>query len=389
MKSNSINKLISRKATELGFDLVGFAPVSRSKTIEIYNNWLKKGYSGSMDYLKRHAKLKEDPRKLLPQTVSLVALGFNYNTIDPPTITNDPKIGKISRYAWGEDYHSLIRKKLNVLEDYVCRELKVGNISRSFVDSGPILEKEIAFRAGLGWIGKNSNLINYKKGSWFFLAEILVDFELEPDFPFDRVDCGKCTICIDACPTNAIIDDRLIDARLCISYLTIELKDSIPKKLRSKMGNHIFGCDICQNVCPWNKESAKSNEKGLYPLPENISPELAKLMNMDANDFNNRFKNSPIKRTKRRGLLRNVAVALGNWANPAAIPALSKGLHDEESLVRSHSAWAMGRILDKKAKKKLEEAKELEDNEEVLKEIVEALNYLESVLQKNVKKHIH
>jgi len=378
MNHSSINRLIRKKANELGFDLVGFTPVTRSKTIEIYNAWLKKGYAGDMDYLKRHAKLKEDPRNLLPQTISLIALGFNYNTIEPSKKNYNPKIGRISRYAWGDDYHFIIRKKLNVLENYVCNELKAGNISRSFVDSGPILEKEVAHRAGLGWIGKNSNLINHKKGSWFFLAEILVNFELEPDSPFNRVDCGKCTSCIDACPTDAIIEDRTIDARRCISYLTIELKESIPKNLRSKMGNHIFGCDICQEVCPWNKEASISKELKLHPRPENLNPELTKLMNIDGPSFNKIFKNSPIKRTKRRGLLRNVAVALGNWAHPDAIPALSKGLYDESYLVRSHSAWAMGRILDKKAKKELENAREIEDNKEVLNEIIEALKSLES-----------
>jgi len=379
MNHSSINRLIQKKANELGFDLVGFTPVSRSKTIEIYNAWINKGYAGEMDYLERHAKLKEDPRNLLHQTISLVALGFNYNTIEPPKKYKDPEIGRISRYAWGDDYHFLIQNKLRDLEDYVCKELKAGNITRSFVDSGPILEKEVAYRAGLGWIGKNSNLINHKKGSWFFLAEILVDFELEYDLPFDRVDCGKCSICIDSCPTDAILGDRTIDARRCISYLTIELKGSIPKIYRPKIGNHIFGCDICQEVCPWNKEASKSINPSLHPRPENLTPELVNLMNMDIHAFNKRFKNSPVKRTKRRGFLRNVAVALGNWGHPDAIPALRKGLHDENSLVRLHSAWALGRIFDKKAKNELEEAKGIEDNEEVLKEILEALLSLKSV----------
>ena len=214
MNPPSISAQIQKKASELGFDLVGFTSVSRSKTIEIYKAWLKKGYAGSMDYLQRHSKLKEDPRNLLPQTISLVSLGFNYNTLDPPIKTNNPEIGRISRYGWGNDYHSIIRKKLNVLEDYVINKLKVGKISRSFVDSGPILEKEVAYRAGLGWIGKNSNLINNEKGSWFFLAEILLDFELEFNLPFNKVDCGTCTSCIDACPTDAIIGNRSIDARL-------------------------------------------------------------------------------------------------------------------------------------------------------------------------------
>ena len=373
MKPSLLSNLIREKANELGFDLVGFTSVSRSKTIEIYNAWIEKGYAGSMSYLKNHSELKEDPRNLLPSTISLIALGFNYNTLDLPRRNFKSGIGRISRYAWGDDYHFLLRTKLRALEKYICEELKAGQITRSFVDSGPILEREFAYRAGLGWIGKHTNLINHEKGSWFFLAEILVDFELESNLPFSRVDCGTCTSCIDACPTDAIIDDRKIDARRCISYLTIELKGSIPKKLRPKMGNLIFGCDICQDVCPWNRESFKSKEPLLQPRPENIAPDLVELMKLDDSSFSKLFKKSPIKRAKRRGFLRNVAVALGNWGNPRAIPALCEGLHDQDALVRAHSAWSLGRIKDLRVKTKLEEAKKTEQNSEVLDEILGAL----------------
>ncbi|HAF89038.1 MAG TPA: tRNA epoxyqueuosine(34) reductase QueG [Deltaproteobacteria bacterium] len=378
MSPSSLTRLLREKASELGFDLVGAIPVSRSKTIDIYNSWLKKGYAGSMAYLERHANLKEDPRRLLPETMSLIALGFNYNTADPSEQVLNPEIGCISRYAWGDDYHELIRSKLNVLEDFLCRELNAGKLSRSFVDSGPILEREVAQRAGLGWIGKHSNLINWEKGSWFFLAELLVDVKLETDLPFTRVDCGSCTICIEACPTEAIIAERTLDARRCISYLTIELKGSIPVEMRPKMGNLIFGCDICQQVCPWNMDSPKSNEKGLQPRPENVAPKLLDLMKMDETSFSKRFRNSPIKRAKRRGFLRNVAVALGNWANVEAIPALCLGLDDEETLVRIHSAWALGQISDLQAQTKLESAKLTEKNPEVLEEIEAALAVLYS-----------
>jgi len=373
MRSSSLTRLIHEKACELGFDLVGAIPVSRSKTIDIYNSWLKKGYAGSMAYLERHAELKEDPRRLLPETMSLLALGFNYKTVDPSEQIQNPDIGCISRYAWGDDYHDLIRSKLSELENYLCHELNAGKISRSFVDSGPVLEREVAQRAGLGWIGKHSNLINWKKGSWFFLAELLLDVQLEADLPFTRVDCGTCTICIEACPTAAIIADRTLDARLCISYLTIELKGAIPVELRPKMGNLIFGCDICQEVCPWNSEAPQSTEPGLRPRPENVAPQLTELMKLDQSAFSQRFRKSPIKRTKRRGFLRNVAVALGNWANVDAIPALGLGLHDEEALVRAHAAWALGRISDLQAKTKLDEAKITEKNPEVLREIDAAL----------------
>ena len=373
MRPSSLTNLLQEKASELGFDLVGAIPVSRSKTIDIYNAWLKKGYAGSMAYLERHAELKEDPRKLLPETMSLLALGFNYKTLDPSEQVQNPDIGYISRYAWGDDYHELIRSKLSALEDYLCRELNAGKLSRSFVDSGPVLEREVAQRAGLGWIGKHSNLINWEKGSWFFLAELLVDVELETNFTFTRVDCGTCTICIEACPTEAIIADRTLDARRCISYLTIELKGAIPAELRPKMGNLIFGCDICQEVCPWNKDVPQSQETGLHPHPENVAPELTELMKLDQSAFKKRFRKSPIKRTKRRGLLRNVAVALGNWAHESAIPALSLGLQDSEPLVRSHAAWALGRISASQAKINLKAAKITEKDPAVLEEIEAAL----------------
>ena len=374
MRPSSLTRLLSEKANELGFDLVGAIPVSRSTTIDIYNAWLKKGYAGSMAYLERHAELKEDPRQLLPETMSLFALGFNYKTVDPPKKAQNPDIGCISRYAWGDDYHEIIRTKLRVLENYICQELNAGNLSRSFVDSGPVLEREIAQRAGLGWIGKHSNLINMEKGSWFFLAELLVDVPLETNLPFTRVDCGTCTICIDACPTEAIIADRTLDARLCISYLTIELKGAIPVELRPKMSNMIFGCDICQEVCPWNQNASKSSESGLRPRPENVAPELIELMKLDQSAFKKRFHKSPIKRTKRRGLLRNVAVALGNWAHESAIPALSLGLQDPEPLVRSHAAWALGRISASHAKINLKAAKTTEKDPSVLEEIEAALS---------------
>ena len=374
MNSTSLKSLLQEKAIELGFDLIGAIPVSRSKTIEIYNAWIKKGYAGSMNYLERHAEFKEDPRKLLPQTISLLALGFNYKTVEPSDESLNPEIGRISRYAWGDDYHELIRSKLNILEEYLCKELNAGKISRSFVDSGPVLEREVAQRAGLGWVGKHTNLINWKKGSWFFLAELLVDTKLDTDIPFTRVDCGSCQICIKACPTKAIISERTLDARRCISYLTIELKGSIPTEMRSKIDNLIFGCDICQEVCPWNLEVPQSEEKSLFPRSENVAPKLVELMSLDKQGFLKRFKNSPIKRAKRRGFLRNVAIALGNWGNVQAIPALSLGLEDEEILVRIHSAWALGQINDSEAKMTLEKARKNEKNPEVLEEIESALN---------------
>ena len=373
MSPATLTRLMREKASDLGFDLFGVVPVSRSETIDIYRAWLKKGYAGTMEYLERHSELKEDPRNLLPETLSLVALGCNYNTGKSSLETQDPSKARISRYAWGDDYHEIIHSKLKALEHYLCNELNAANHTRSFVDSGPVLEREVAQRAGLGWFGKHSNLINVEKGSWFFLAEMLIDVELKADVPFTRVDCGTCTSCIDACPTEAIIADGTVDARRCISYLTIEHKGSIPADLRPKMDNHIFGCDICQDVCPWNKDAPVSVEPGFMPRTGNYAADLTELMMLDQAAFSKRFLKSPVKRTKRRGLLRNVAVALGNWAHSDAIPALSIGLHDIEPVVRSHSAWALGRINNERSRNELKSAKKSEKNPQVLREIGTAL----------------
>jgi len=373
MSPATLTRLLREKALALGFDLFGVVPVSRSETIEIYRAWLNKGYAGTMEYLERHSKLKEDPRNLLPETLSLVALGCNYNTGNPSPVTHDPSKARISRYAWGDDYHEIIHTKLKALEYYLCNELNTANHTRSFVDSGPVLEREVAQRAGLGWFGKHSNLINVEKGSWLFLAEMLIDVELKANEPFTRVDCGTCTSCIDACPTEAIIADRTVDARLCISYLTIENKGAIPADLRPKMDNHIFGCDICQDVCPWNKDAPGSSEQGFKPRTQNYAADLTELMMLDQAAFSKRFQKSPVKRTKLRGLLRNVAVSLGNWAHADAIPALSIGLRDIEPVVRSHSAWALGRIDNEKARIELKNAKIIEENPQVLREIETAL----------------
>ena len=373
MSPATLKRLLREKASALGFDLFGVVPVSRSKTIEIYRAWLKKGYAGTMEYLERHSELKEAPRNLLPETLSLVALGFNYNTGNPSPETEDPSLARISRYAWGDDYHEIIHSKLKALEYYLRNELNTANHTRSFVDSGPVLEREVAQRAGLGWFGKHSNLINVEKGSWFFLAEMLIDVELKADVPFTRVDCGTCTSCIDACPTEAIIADRTVDARRCISYLTIEHKGAIPADLRPKMDNHIFGCDICQDVCPWNKDAPVSVEPGFMPRTGNYAVDLTELMKLDQATFSKRFRKSPVKRTKRRGLLRNVAVSLGNWAHTDAIPALSVGLYDIEPVVRSHSAWALGRINNERARNELINAKTIEETPQVLREIETAL----------------
>ena len=376
MSSNiDITAKIKIKAQDLGFDLVHVLPVSASQSINIYGQWLAKGYSGEMGYLNRHFEKKQDLRKVMPETLSLISLGINYHTFSiPESERNVSSQGRISSYAWGTDYHQVVREKLELLRSYIKTTVPHQKHSRVYVDTGPILEREYAHRAGLGWLGKNSMLINWKKGSWLFLAEILLDKKLNYDVVTPWGDCGNCSKCLEACPTDAIISEGQIDGRRCISYLTIELKGAIPQQFRSAMGNLVFGCDICQEVCPWNSKAPISLEAGFRPRTENIMPDLIPLMFLTQDEFSKRFKNSAVKRAKRRGFLRNVAIALGNWGSPLAIPALKHGLEDEEPLIRSHSAWALGQIEHAEARTVLEEAFKNEQHTEVIREIQDALS---------------
>jgi epoxyqueuosine reductase len=361
-------------AHKLGFDLVGITPAEPSQTIDRYERWLESGYGGEMRYLERHSPLKRDVRNLLSEAKSIITLVVNYYTVDPPaSLPVNPSRGQISRYAWGTDYHDIIYNKLRRLAQFIKEHAQKQVKSKVYVDTGPILEREYAQKAGIGWIGKNTNLINWQSGSWYFLAELLVSVKLDYDFLPPRGSCGTCTLCIEACPTDAIIAPNLLDSRLCISYLTIELKSSIPRELRPQMGNLIFGCDICQEVCPWNSNAKPTQERGFYPRKGNLAPKLLSLMNMTQEEFSKRFKNSPIKRAKRKGFLRNVAVALGNWKNQSAVPALKRALNDDEPLVRGHAAWALGQIGGRAAKTALQAQSKVETHPEVIAEIKDAL----------------
>ncbi len=252
--------------------------------------------------------------------------------------------GRIAAYASGDDYHLVLPARLQAMVEFI--ESQVGHpvSNRWYTDTGPILERDLAQRAGLGWIGKNTCLINPKQGSYFLLAEIFLDLELEPDAPFETDHCGTCTRCIDACPTDCILPDRTIDAGRCISYLTIELKDRIPTDLRPLLDNWIFGCDICQTVCPWNRFAAPQGDPAFGASSDSPQPDLARELQLTRADFNRKFKNSPVRRTKRRGYLRNVAVALGNAGTAKDLPALEEALNDSEPLVSEHAAWAIERI---------------------------------------------
>ncbi len=368
---------IKAHAQRLGFELIGVTPAEESQTIRLYERWLENGYAGEMGYLEKHLRLKRDPRHCLPEAKSVVSLAINYYTLDPAReLVENPARGQISRYAWGDDYHEVIRAKLRKLAEFIDEAGGKKLKQKIYVDTGPIIEREYAQKAGIGWIGKNTNFINWRSGSWHFLAEILVGIELDYDWQLPHGSCGTCTLCIEACPTDAIVAPNVLDSRLCISYLTIELKDSIPSELRPQMGNLIFGCDICQEVCPWNSKATPSSEPGFHPREENIAPKLLSLIDMTQAEFSKRFKNSPIKRAKRRGFLRNVAVALGNWGNRRALPALKRALNDDEALVRGHAAWALGVIGGKSAKEALDTRLCVETEAQVIGEIKDALRVM-------------
>ncbi|MYA72273.1 tRNA epoxyqueuosine(34) reductase QueG [Candidatus Poribacteria bacterium] len=370
----ALTQQIHAHANKLGFELVGITPAAQSETIARYRQWIENGYAGKMGYLERHLPLKVDVRQLLTEAKSVISLAMNYYTLDPPkALAEDPARGQISRYAWGDDYHDVIRQRLSELVDFIKKIAQTELKTRVCVDTAPIIEREYAQKAGIGWIGKNTNLIHWRSGSWYFLAEVLINIDLESDTAPLRGSCGTCTRCIEACPTDAIIEPNLLDSRLCISYLTIELKESIPKALRPKIGNLIFGCDICQEVCPWNSKAVPTDEPAFQPRDGNLSPKLLSLIGMTQQEFSRRFKGSPIKRTKRRGFLRNVLVAIGNWGEPRAVPALKNALTDHEPLVRSHAAWALGKIGGDTAKQILQTRLTIETEQEVITEIQNAL----------------
>jgi epoxyqueuosine reductase len=319
---------------------------------------------------------------------SVVVVGKNYFTRQlPAEILNDPSRGIIASYAWGLDYHDVMMPRLHQLQAFIEEQVGGQVYGRAYVDTGPVLEREWAVRAGLGFFGKNTMLIHPRWGAWLFLGEILIDVELDYDEPDTRGTCGACTRCMDACPTDAFPSPYVLDSRRCISYLTIELKGPIPPALRPLMGNRIFGCDICNEVCPWNKRFARpmeeqggkgaggSGSEGAWEravphfCTDVVAPKLLELIALDDEAFRERFRGSPIKRARRRGFLRNVAVALGNWGDPVAVPALTRALHDHEPLIRGHAAWALGQINSAPARRALEKALVMEQDDYVCHEI--------------------
>ncbi|HMF48610.1 MAG TPA: tRNA epoxyqueuosine(34) reductase QueG [Candidatus Saccharimonadales bacterium] len=367
-----LSEKIKEAAQQLGFALVGISPVMSPPHEESFARWLRRELAGELEYMRRTESLRRDPRRLVPWAKSVISVGMNYYTAFPrPSMSTQPN-GWISRYAWGEDYHNVIKRRMESLLERIRIIHGTPVEGRPFVDGGPVLERDFAGVAGLGWIGKNTQLISPKKGSWFFLGELFVDLPLTYDRPL-RDRCGKCDLCLKACPTGAFVGPYVLDARRCISYLTIELKGFIPRHLRPLIGDHIFGCDICQEVCPYNVKAEPTTDQAYQPKTGLHAPQLIPLLSLDQEAFRIRFHGSPILRAKRRGLLRNVAVALGNIQSPEALPALIGALDDDEALVRGHVAWALGRIGGAQAAAALQRRLVTEQDGEVIGEIKEAL----------------
>jgi len=302
---------------------------------------------GEMRYLERQLPKRMDPRLALGGARSMVVLAMNYHT--GQELTNQPLKGKISRYAWGDDYHILIKNRLEQLLDFIKKQEPSAQ-GLFYADTGPLMEKIWGAETILGWMGKHTNLIARECGSWFFIGIILLNIDLEFDAP-EKDYCGNCSRCIQACPTGAIVAPHVLDARLCISYLTIELRGPIPQLLRPLMGNRIYGCDDCQEVCPWNRFAVKTAERAFSPREENLMPDLLSLVRMTPGEFKRRFENSPILRATRDGFIRNVVVALGNSGKSEAIPALKNALQDSSPDVRNHARWAIEQITNYELKK--------------------------------------
>ncbi len=374
-EGEQLKALIKKYALSEGFDLAGVTTVDPPPHVEVYQAWLLAGHHGEMHYLAndRARERRRNPRLILPECRSILVLASNYLT-QPIANGSHPNPG-IAAYALGDDYHDVFHERMARIVTRI--EERVGRpvAHRSYTDSGPLLERELAQRAGIGWIGKNTCLINPRKGSFLLLAEILIDLELPPDGPFLEDRCGTCRRCLDACPSGCILPDRTLDARRCISYLTIELKKAIPRDLRPLLNDWIFGCDVCQQVCPWNVRFASAkDDAAFYPRGFLEQPDLAAFLDLTPDTFTELLRNSPLKRAKRHGLVRNAATAAGARREEELVPALVRILEeDDHALVRGHAAWALGRIGGDIARDALLMATNREADNSVLDEIQTAL----------------
>jgi epoxyqueuosine reductase len=365
MTPAELAQALKQNARQLGFTLAGITNPGQLEHFDIFRDWLNANRQAQMTYLadKTATERRADPKRILPECRSILVLGIPYSNPTPLASphfacasaggTGEPQNGgneggphgRVAAYAWGADYHLVLPERLQALVAFL--EAQVGHPipNRWYTDTGPVLERDLAMRAGLGWIGKNTCLINPQSGSYFLLAEILLGLDLPPDPPFTGDRCGSCARCIDACPTACILPDRTIDAGRCISYLTIENKAEIPEDLRPLMGDWLFGCDICQMVCPWNIRFAQKDGTPVFAARPGLSnPLLAGELQLTPREFSRKFKDSPVKRAKRRGYLRNAAVAAANSGQAIILPALKSAARDDEALIREHAEWAIKQL---------------------------------------------
>lgn len=369
---------IKKIAHSLGFNRVGIIAARPAEHLDAYLTWLSRDFHGQMAYMARSDRVerRQDLNQILPGVRSVVSAALDYHTMSiPEEVATDPSRGRISNYAWGMDYHDIMTPRLKELAGRLVKGSDEDVLWRVHVDTGAVLERDHACSAGLGFFGKNTMLIGPRAGSYFFLGEILTTAELEPDRPPPSMPgCGTCHRCLVACPTGAFPVPFVLDSRRCISYLTIEHRGWIPKDLRPLMDNWIYGCDICQQVCPFNRFSQETGEPGFFPANiDAAAPPLVEILEMDEDEFSKRYRNSPINRIRRRGFVRNACVAAGNWGNEAAVPALADLLFDREPMIRGHAAWALGRIGTSASINELRQALSSEEDDAVRTEIEEAI----------------
>ena len=366
-----LSQAVKAAAFRLGFDLVGIAPAVTPPGFTHFQEWLQAGFAGQMQYLSRREAAYEHPRHVAPAVRSVIMLGMNYRTQE--SVAAGVNEAKVARYAWGAaDYHDLLRERLGQLADAV-HELQPGCITRGVVDTAPLMERDFARLAGLGWFGKNTMLINKHMGSWHLLAALLTDLDLEPDAPHSTSHCGTCTRCLEVCPTEAFVEPYVLDARKCIAYLTIELKGPIPTELRDGIGEWMFGCDLCQDVCPWNRKAPTSREPAFQPRPDLNPADALAVLAMTREEFQQRFGATPLERPGFEGLKRNAAIVLGNRGDQNAVPALTRALQDDSENVRGAAAWALGRLASESARVALLARQQVETDGDVLGELSAAL----------------
>jgi len=366
-----LTRAIKSDALAVGFDLAGIAPAVSPSGFHKFQEWLRAGFAGEMQYLPRREAAYEHPRNVSQKVVSIIMLAINYRTDEPQLVGSNQ--GRVARYAWGTtDYHDLLREKLHLLSDRLHTR-SPGCTTRGVVDTAPLLERDFARLAGLGWFGKNTMLINKRAGSWLLLAGLLTDLDLEPDAPHATSHCGTCTRCLDVCPTDAFVSPYVLDARRCISYLTIELKGAIPVDLRAGVGEWMFGCDLCQDVCPWNGKAPRSTCEVFQPLSDLNPAEPLRILRMNQEEFQQRFTGTPLERPGFDGIRRNAIVVIGNRGDEIAIPALIEALRDPSPMIRGTAAWALGKFDQDSARQALQSACTSERDEEVLMEIRAAI----------------